>query len=154
MARVRTKRLLTRRERLAKPWEHTQQQPLDSFLGLHKPRAVPNRLQFVTRESANTRFRISSFSKPDISLLEPVEALIFSPNVSKVDVGVHGHQTIVLLQPYICTVDRGPPPEAVHACAHTTNATCPRTPSFKPFCFSSACCTEAVGIAHKPPRCL
>ena len=23
-----------------------------------------------------------------------------------------------------------------------------------PFYFSSACCTEAVGIAHKPPRCL
>ena len=23
-----------------------------------------------------------------------------------------------------------------------------------PFYFSSACCTDAVGIAHKPPRCL
>ena len=44
----------------------------------------------------------SFFSKPAISLPEPVEALIFSPliklNVSKVDGGVHGHER---LQPYI-----------------------------------------------------
>ena len=35
----------------------------------------------------------------------------FSLNVSKVDGGVHGHRAIVLLKPYISTVDRGPPRE-------------------------------------------
>ena len=46
-------------------------------------------------------------SKPAISLLEPVEALIFSPNVSRVDGGVHGHQAIVLGSLCITTVDHG-----------------------------------------------
>ena len=41
------------------------------------------------------------FSKPAISLPEPVEALNVSPNVSTVNGGVHGHRAIVLLQPYI-----------------------------------------------------
>ena len=31
------------------------------------------------------------------------------PNVFKVDGGVYGHRAIVLLKPYISTVDRGPP---------------------------------------------
>ena len=32
-----------------------------------------------------------------ISLLEPIEALIFSLNISKIAGGVHGHQAIVSL---------------------------------------------------------
>ena len=39
------------------------------------------------------------FSKPAISLPEQASALIFLPNVSIVDGGVHGHQAIVFLSP-------------------------------------------------------
>ena len=51
------------------------------------------------------------FSKTAILLPELVETLIFSLNVSNIDRGVHGHQEIILLLPYISTVDRGPPCE-------------------------------------------
>ena len=61
------------------------------------------------RESGHTRFNdirviifiiiiiIIFFSKPAISLPEQASALIFSPNVSIVNGGVHGQQTIVFL---------------------------------------------------------
>ena len=91
-----TKRLQTRRE-------STLTQLLDSYLGLAC-------LQFATRESAHMRFHdfhviifiiiiIIFLSKPAISLPEQASALIFSPNVSIVDVSVHGHQAIVFLSP-------------------------------------------------------
>ena len=60
------------------------------------------------RESGHTRFndiRVIIYhhhhhhllSKPAISLPEQASALIFSPNVSIVNGGVHGQQTIVFL---------------------------------------------------------
>ena len=45
--------------------------------------------------------------KPTISLSEQASALIFSPNLSTVDGGVHGQKAIVFLSPLIPTVDRG-----------------------------------------------
>ena len=48
-------------------------------------------------------------SKPAISLLEPGEALNFSPNISSVDGGVHGREAIVLGSLCITTVDHGAP---------------------------------------------
>ena len=62
-----------------------------------------------------------------------VPSLIFSPNVSKVDGGVHGHQAIVLLQPYISMVDRGPPRElplndAICLHVYTREGRSPRRP--------------------------
>ena len=48
-------------------------------------------------------------SKPAISLLEPAEAMIFSPNISSVDGGVHGREAIVLGSLCITTVDHGAP---------------------------------------------
>ena len=47
------------------------------------------------------------FSKPAISLSEQVQALNFSPDVSKVCGGVHGHQAIVLLFLHVGKMDRG-----------------------------------------------
>ena len=62
-------------------------------------------------------------SKPAISLPEQASALIFSPNLSTVDGGVHGHQSIVFLSPYIPMVDRGALPrltlnDAIYVCVH------------------------------------
>ena len=44
-----------------------------------------------------------------ISLLEPAEAMIFSPNISSIDGGVHGREAIVLGSLCITTVDHGAP---------------------------------------------
>ena len=51
------------------------------------------------------------FSKPAISLSEPVDTLIFTLNVFTVGEGEHGHQTITLLLPHVTVVDR----EALHS---------------------------------------
>ena len=47
------------------------------------------------------------FFRPAFSLLEQVEALIFSLNVSNFAGGVHGHQAIVSFLPLVTTVDHG-----------------------------------------------
>ena len=54
---------------------------------------------------------------------EQASALISSPNVSKVDGGVHGHRAFVFLSPYIPMVDRGALPrltlnDAIYVCVH------------------------------------
>ncbi|CAI8013456.1 hypothetical protein GBAR_LOCUS8528 [Geodia barretti] len=52
-------------------------------------------------------FFIFFFFKPAISLPVPVEALIFSLNVSNFAGGVHGHQAIISFLPQVTTVDHG-----------------------------------------------
>ena len=120
----RTKRLQTRRESLARPSKYTNNNLLDSYLAVHKPSSfLP--ASSLPRENPLTRdfhnFRVIIFiiiliiiiiiiiSKPAISLLEPGEALIFSPNISSVDGGVHGREAIVLGSLCITTVDHGAP---------------------------------------------
>ena len=102
----RTKRLQTRLAWHSKNTNNTFWKHI--YIGL----LVPTCLQFATRESATRDFTIFAviiflFSKSAISLPEQVSALIFSPNVSAIDGGVHGHRAIVFLLPYIPTVDRG-----------------------------------------------
>ena len=87
----------------------------------------------------------SWISKPAISLPEQASALIFSPNVSRVDGGVHGHQAIVFLSPSIPTVDRG----AVHGQTLNDAITCACTRAYKGALSACACacvkCTCARG---------
>ena len=110
--------------------QNTQQQPMDSSLAIHKTRPFPTWLQFCTQESAHTRFHefrviifviFLSSSVNAITLSEPAEA---SPNVSKVDGGVHGHQAITSRIYMSTVVDRGPardhiPNDAI--CMHVCN---------------------------------
>ena len=107
----RTKRLQTRRESLARPSKHTNNNLLDSYLAVHKsssflPASSLPRENLLTRDFHNFRviIIIIIISKPASSLLE---AMIFSPNVSRVDGGVHGHQAIVIGSLCITTVDHG-----------------------------------------------
>ena len=113
-----TKRLQTRRESLARPSKHTNNNLLDSYLAVHKPSSflpassLP-RKNPLTRDFHNFRviilIIIIIISKPAISLLEPAEAIIFSPNISSVDGGVHGREAIVLGSLCITMVGHGAP---------------------------------------------
>ena len=101
----RRKRLKHRRESLAKPsnFQVTAVWPISSYASAQQ---VHTYRQFSTRENGQTRFHefrviiiiiFFFLFKPAISLLEPIEALIFPLNVSTEDGGVHGYPAFTFL---------------------------------------------------------
>ena len=116
----RTKHLQTQRESLARPSKHTNNNLLDSYLAVHKPSSFLPASSLPRENPLTCDFHnfhvifiiiiiIIFLSKPAIPLLEPAEAMIFSPNISSVDGGVHGREAIVLGSLCITTVDHGAP---------------------------------------------
>ena len=63
----------------------------------------------ISRDPRTKRLKtsVSFFFRPAFSLLEQVEALIFSLKVSNFAGGVHGHQAIVSFLLLVTTVDHG-----------------------------------------------
>ena len=82
---------------------------------------------FATQESAHI-YAIYVSSSSSVNPPEHASALIFSPNVSTVDGGVHGRQAIIFLSPYIPTVDRAAlPRQTLNDAIYTrTRVGCPR----------------------------
>ena len=105
----RTKRLLTRRESLAKPSEHASNSAfanISLYICLTSS-YLPSVLHTRKRSNANLRISCHHNSSPSaISLPEQVQVIIFPPIVSRVARGVHGHQAFVFLQLHNSTVYR------------------------------------------------
>ena len=106
--------LKTRRERLTYPTKLTKSHsPASIQLSpCRKSSYAPPELRTRIRSHVISRNASSSLyfffcSKPTISMLEQVDGLILSLNVSRVGGGVHGHKAIISFLFLVSTVDRG-----------------------------------------------
>ena len=105
---LRTKRYQTRQECLAKASKPTVSH---SWAAIHIPKSIicasdtprENRLMHDFMICVILFFFF--FSEPAISILEQVDALIFSLKVSRVGGDVHGQQAIFSLLLLVCTVN-------------------------------------------------
>ena len=105
-----TKASKTRRERLAMPSKYPKDHSRGPYLLIHMPKCILCPCKSYYRNPLIRDFTIfvsssSSFFRPDFSLPEQVEALIFSLNVPRYGGGVHRRQAMFVFLLPIATED-------------------------------------------------
>ena len=94
----RTKRHQTRRKWLGQGFKTNRMSLTGQYLAIHIPKSIV-RTSNTSRDNRDFTIRFIFFNKPAISMLERVDALIFSLKVSRVGGGVQGQQAVFSLAP-------------------------------------------------------